>query len=92
MKGGIRSNSTAGNGGFGGGSGGEDESGSAGGGFTGAHGTDNSNVTGHGSSFVNDNNQGNVSVALAQATTTFQNTDYTSEDQYQGWVKIEFIS
>ena len=92
LKGGIRSNSTAGNGGFGGGSGGEDESGSAGGGFTGAHGTDNSNVTGHGSSFVNDNNQGNVSVALAQATTTFQNTDYTSEDQYQGWVKIEFIS
>ena len=92
LKGGIRNNSTAGNGGFGGGSGGEDESGSAGGGFTGAYGTDNNEVTGHGSSFVNDDNQGNVSVALAQATTTFQNTDYTSEDQYQGWIKIEFIS
>ena len=92
LKGGIRNNNTAGNGGFGGGSGGEDESGSAGGGFTGAYGTDNNNITGHGSSFVNDDNEGNVSVALAQATTTFQNTDYTSEDQYQGWIKIEFIS
>ena len=90
--GGTRSNSTAGYGGFGGGSGGEDESGSAGGGFTGAHGEDGNTTTGHGSSFVNDDNQGNVSVALAQATTTFQNTDYTSEDQYQGWIKIEFIS
>ena len=90
--GGVRSNSTAGYGGFGGGSGGEDESGSAGGGFTGAHGEDNTSNTGHGSSFVNDDNQGNVSVALGQATTTFQNTDYTSEDQYQGWIKIEFIS
>ena len=92
LKGGIRSNNTAGDGGFGGGSGGEDESGSAGGGFTGAYGEDGSGNTGHGSSFVNDDNQGNVSVALAQATTTFQNTDYTSEDQYQGWIKIEFIS
>ena len=90
--GGIRSNSTAGYGAFGGGSGGEDESGSAGGGFTGAHGEDNTSNTGHGSSFVNDINVGSVSVALAQATTTFQNSDYTSEGQYNGWVKIEFIS
>ena len=92
LEGGIRSNNTAGSGGFGGGSGGEDESGSAGGGFTGAYGEDGTGNTGHGSSFVNDDNQGNVSVALAQATTTFQNTNYTSEDQYQGWIKIEFIS
>jgi len=92
LVGGIRSNSTAGYGGFGGGSGGEDEYGNASGGFTGAYGTDSGTIAGNGSSFVNDNNEGNVSVALAQATTTFQNTDYTSEDQYQGWVKIEFIS
>ena len=57
-----------------------------------AHGEDNNSNTGHGSSFVNDINVGSVSVALAQATTTFQNSDYTSEDQYNGWVKIEFIS
>ena len=92
LVGGTRSNSTAGYGGFGGGSGGEDESGSAGGGFTGAYGQDNTTKTGHGSSFVNDSNQGNVSVALAQATTTYQQSDYTSEDQYNGWVKIEFVS
>jgi len=92
LVGGIRSNNTAGYGGFGGGSGGEDEYGNASGGFTGAYGTDSGTIAGNGSSFVNDNNEGNVSVALAQATTTFQNTDYTSEDQYQGWVKIEFIS
>ena len=90
--GGTRSDASAGYGGFGGGSGGQDEEGNAGGGFTGAHGEDNSSKTGHGSTFVNDNNQGNVSVALAQATTTYQNNDYTSEDQYQGWIKIEFVS
>ena len=90
--GGNRSDSSAGHGGFGGGSGGQDEEGNAGGGFTGAHGNDNNDKTGHGSTFVNDNNQGNVSVQLAQATTTYQNNDYTSEDQYQGWIKIEFVS
>jgi len=90
--GGTRSDSSAGYGGFGGGSGGQDEEGNAGGGFTGAHGNDNNDKTGHGSTFVNDNNQGNVSVQLAQATTTYQNSDYTSEDQYQGWIKIEFVS
>jgi len=86
--GGTRSNSTAGYGGFGGGSGGEDEFGSAGGGFTGAYGNDGTSYTGHGSSFVNDTNQGNVTVALPQYTNTFQNTDFTSEDQYCGWVHI----
>ena len=90
--GGTRSDSSAGYGGFGGGSGGQDEEGNAGGGFTGAHGNDNNEKTGHGSTFVNDNNEGNVSVQLAQATTTYQNSDYTSEDQYQGWIKIEFVS
>ena len=92
MIGGTRSDSSAGYGGFGGGSGGQDEEGNAGGGFTGAHGEDNTAKTGHGSTFVNDNNQGNVSVQLAQATTTYQSSDYTSEDQYQGWIKIEFVS
>ena len=84
--------STAGYGGFGGGSGGEDESGSAGGGFTGAHGEDGSTKTGHGSSFVNDDEVGNVSVSLNEATTTYQSSNYTSTDQYQGWVRIQFIS
>ena len=90
--GGTRSDSTAGYGGFGGGSGGQDEEGNASGGFTGAFGTDSGTIAGNGSSFVNDDTSGNVSVVLGQATTTFQNTDYTSEDQYQGWIKIEFIS
>lgn len=89
--GGTRSDSTAGYGGFGGGSGGKDEYGSAGGGFTGAKGIDGTSYVGHGSSFVNDTNQGNVSVAVAEATTTYQNSDYTSENQYQGWVKIEYV-
>ena len=90
--GGLRSNDTAGYGGFGGGSGGFDENGSASGGFTGAHGEDNAAITGNGSSWVNDTNLGNVNVSLAQATTTFQSSDYTSEDQYQGWVYVQFIS
>jgi hypothetical protein len=90
--GGNGSNSTAGHGGFGGGSGGFDEFGNAGGGFTGAHGEDNTSTTGQASSFVNDANQGNVSVALALASSTYQNSDYTSEDQYQGWIKIELIA
>ena len=90
--GGTRNNNTAGYGGFGGGSGGEDESGSAGGGFTGAHGEDGSTKTGHGSSFVNDDEVGNVSVSLNEATTTYQSSNYTSTDQYQGWVRIQFIS
>lgn len=91
LRGGTRSNDTAGYGGFGGGSGGYDEYGSAGGGFTGAHGEDNTAVTGHGSSFVNDDNVGNVSVFLNSSTTTWQTTDYTSTDQYQGWVRIQFV-
>jgi hypothetical protein len=89
--GGTRSNSTAGYGGFGGGSGGEDESGSAGGGFTGAYGEDNTTITGHGSSFVNDDNVGNVSVALNPATTTWQNSNFTSTSSYQGWIRIQFV-
>ena len=90
--GGTRSNSTAGYGAFGGGSGGHDERGNAGGGFTGAHGKDNSSILGNGSSFVNSITTGNTNVRLAQVTTVFQDTnDYTSENQYQGWVKIEFI-
>ena len=91
LKGGLRDNANSGTGGFGGGSGGFDENGSAGGGFTGAHGEDDTQVTGHGSSFVNDTNVGNVSVTLNQTTTTYQATDYTSADQYQGWVKIESV-
>jgi len=92
LKGGLRDNPNAGTGGFGGGSGGFDENGSAGGGFTGAHGSDDDpGDTGHGSSFVNDNNLGNVSVALNQASTTWQAGNWTSANQYQGWVKIELI-
>ena len=100
LQGGARSNSTAGAGGFGGGSGGKDEYGSGGGGFTGAYGKDDTSQTGHGSSFVNDNNEGNVSVALAPYDYVNEYTiltpyidphDYTSDNQYQGWVKIEFI-
>ncbi len=89
--GGNRSNNTAGYGGFGGGSGGYDEYGSAGGGFTGAHGEDNSTVTGHGSSFVNDDNEGNVSVTLNSSNNSYQTTDFTSASQYQGWVRIQFV-
>lgn len=92
LTGGTRSNSTAGYGAFGGGSGGHDERGNAGGGFSGAHGKDNSSILGNGSSFVNSITTGNTIVRLAQATNVFQDTnDYTSENQYQGWVKIEFI-
>lgn len=92
LKGGLRSDATAGTGGFGGGSGGFNENGSAGGGFTGAHGDDDDPAdTGHGSSFVNDINVGNVSVALNQATTIYQQSNYTSANQYQGWVKIEVV-
>lgn len=89
--GGQRNNTTAGHGGFGGGSGGMDENGNAGGGFTGAHGEDDSANTGHGSSFINDDEVGNVSVVLATSTQQFQTSDYTSESQMQGWVYIEFI-
>ena len=89
--GGSRSNPTAGYGGFGGGSGGYDERGSAGGGFTGAYGVDGTSQTGHGSSFVNDDNVGSVSVTLNASTTTYQNTDYTSTSSYQGWVRVQFI-
>ena len=91
LQGGTRSNGTAGYGGFGGGSGGFDEFGSAGGGFTGAHGSDNSVYTGHGSSYVNDTRESTPTVELASSTTTYQNSDYTSENQYQGWVKITFV-
>lgn len=90
--GGTRNNSTAGDGGFGGGSGGADEYGNAGGGFTGAYGVDNGAITGCGSSFVNDNNKGNVSVVLAAPSAgVFQASNYTSGDQMNGWVYIEFI-
>ena len=91
LQGGTRSNGTAGYGGFGGGSGGFDEFGSAGGGFTGAHGSDNSVYTGHGSSYVNDTRESTPTVELASSTTTYQSSDYTSENQYQGWVKITFV-
>ena len=90
LVGGTRSNSTAGYGGFGGGSGGYDEYGSAGGGFTGAHGQDNTTVTGHGSSFIR-NTGANQSCTLNASTTTWQATDYTSTDQYQGWVHVELL-
>ena len=90
--GGDRSNSSAGYGGFGGGSGGFDEFGNAGGGFTGSRGEDNTYTTGQSSSFVNDANQGNVSVALASLPDWYQSSDYTSEAQYQGWIKIELIA
>ena len=91
LVGGQRNNTTSGHGGFGGGSGGEDESGNAGGGFTGAHGQDDTGLTGHGSSFVNDDEVGNVSVVLATSTQQWQTTDFTSEGQMQGWVYIQFI-
>ena len=92
LVGGTRNNSTAGDGGFGGGSGGYDEYGNAGGGFSGAYGQDNSNQTGCGASFVNDNNKGNVSISLANATNgVFQDSNFTSENQMNGWVYVEFI-
>jgi len=91
LVGGTRSNSSAGYGGFGGGSGGFDESGSAGGGFTGAYGTDNNSTTGHGSSYVNDTYVSDRSVSLAQSTTTWQSGTYSSQNQFQGWVKVEFV-
>jgi|TARA_R110002153_G_scaffold46792_1_gene132130 hypothetical protein len=89
--GGDRSNSTAGYGGFGGGSGGYDESGSGGGGFTGSYGQDNGSLTGHGSSYVNDTYVSDRSVSLAQSTTTWQSGTYSSQNQFQGWVKVEFV-
>jgi hypothetical protein len=88
LVGGTRSNSTAGYGGFGGGSGGRDEYGSAGGGFTGAMGQDNTTVTGHGSSFIRDTGA-NQLCTLNASTTTWQATDYTSHVQYQGRVYVE---
>ena len=91
LVGGTRSNSTAGYGGFGGGSGGYDERGSAGGGFTGAYGNDNNSTTGHGSSYVNDTYVSDRSVGLAQSTTTWQSGTYSSLNQFQGWVKVEFV-
>ena len=86
-----RSNSTAGYGGFGGGSGGIDESGSAGAGFTGANGQDNTNITGHGSSFIRDTGT-NQSCTLNASTTTWQSTDFTSTASYQGWAYVEYLS
>ena len=87
LVGGTRSNSTAGYGGFGGGSGGIDESGSAGGGFTGANGQDNTNITGHGSSFIR-NTGTNQQCYLNNSTTTWQSSSYHSFTQYQGIVYI----
>lgn len=89
--GGDRSNSTAGYGGFGGGSGGYDERGSGGGGFTGSYGQDNGSLTGHGSSYVNDTYVSDRSVSLAQSTQTWQSGTYSSQNQFQGWVKVEFV-
>jgi hypothetical protein len=88
LVGGTRSNSTAGYGGFGGGSGGFDERGSAGGGFTGAKGVDNTADTGHGSSFIRGTGT-STSIALNATSATYQNADYTSTDQFQGWARIE---
>ena len=88
LVGGSRSNSTAGYGGFGGGSGGFDERGNAGGGFTGAYGVDNTADTGHGASFIRDTGT-STSIALNAASTTYQASDYTGTDQYQGWARVE---
>ena len=66
--------------------------GNAGGGFSGAYGQDNSNQTGCGASFVNDNNKGNVSVVLATGTNgVFQDSNFTTESQMNGWVYVEFV-
>tara|TARA_Y100000996_G_scaffold107122_1_gene78793 strand:- start:563 stop:3778 length:3216 start_codon:yes stop_codon:yes gene_type:complete len=96
LQGGSRGGDQAGAGGFGGGSGGIADSGNAGGGFTGAYGSDpfsiyTSLLTGHGSSYVNNVRESTPTVQLAYYTTTYQADNYTSEYQYQGWVKITFV-
>jgi len=79
-----------GNGGFGGGSGGWKEQGSAGGGFTGAIGTDDYEYTSHGTSFINASaTNGGIKLNVPSPNGSYQSTDYTSTDQYQGWVRIE---
>jgi len=93
LVGGVQSNATAGNGGFGGGSGGHDENGSAGGGFTGAVGVDDSAITGHGSSAVNTQySSGGTACSLAPSTAVYQDSDYTSQFQFHGWVYVQLLS
>lgn len=87
--GGGRSNSTAGYGGFGGGGTGVDESGAGSGGFSGSYGTDNTAINGVGTSFCSTNfSASNTTCSLASISSNFQNTDYKSEDQFQGVVTI----
>lgn len=87
--GGGRNNSTAGYGGFGGGGTGVDESGAGSGGFSGSYGTDNTGINGVGTSFCSTNfSASGSSCVLASVSTIFQNTDYKSEDQFQGVVTI----
>ena len=87
LVGGNYSNNTAGNGGFGGGSGGFDEQGAGSGGFSGSYGTDNTALNGVGTSFIASSGT-NASCTLSDTSTSFQSTDWKSESQFQGMVKI----
>lgn len=91
LVGGNYSNTTAGNGGFGGGSGGFDESGAGSGGFSGSYGTDNISTNGVGTSFIASSGA-NGFCTLSDTSTSFQSTDWKSESQFQGMVKITKLS
>lgn len=91
LVGGNYSNTTAGNGGFGGGSGGFDESGAGSGGFSGSYGTDNISSNGVGTSFIASSGT-NAFCTLSDTSTSFQSTDWKSESQFQGMVKITKLS
>lgn len=90
LVGGGRNNNTAGYGAFGAGGTGVDEFGAGSGGFSGSYGTDNISINGVGTSFVStDFSAANRTCTLATITATWQNTDYKSEDQFQGVVSVE---
>ena len=93
LEGGEKSNNTAGNGGFGGGSGGSDEAGNSSGGFTTGQSFDGPSSSAGG--FINTGHSkysSHTGFSLAPATTTFQDGDFMTSYQYQGYAKITRIS
>lgn len=93
--GGTQSNSTAGYGGFGGGSGGVDESGNSSGGFSTVLSKDGPSAAN--TSMINTSSTAYAGLAaqpfaVRGFSTTWQQSDFGSYDSYQGVVKVERVS